>query len=277
MNRAWMHWREMLLLVLLMLCPWSPNLLADDRELMLAIEEYQQAMETPGRDERIQRFNRAEQLFEQIISDLQQKGRTPSPALLVNWGNAALQAQHTGVAILAYRRALLAEPGNEQAQQNLAFARSTLPEWARRADTQQLAETLFFWRRLYSIPVILFFAAVAFLIAAVLAAAGIALRRPLWRNLAAIPLFVWLVLMISVWSGSGAATQQLIVVADDTVLYSADSENSAPRLAETLPGGTELSLLQQRGRWTEVRLAGSTGWVRTSAIRSVDRSLADAA
>ena len=193
----------------------------------------------------------------------------PPPIYGVNLGNAALQAEHVGTAIAAYRRALHLDPGHSRANQNLAFARGTLPDWAQSASTNDLVETLFFWRRLYSAYQIATLSAAAFLLAAVLVGIGIALRSPAWRNLGLLPLVVWGILGISLWWPVQGTTGDAVVSAQSATLRSADSENSPPRISDPLPDGTELSVLQHRDRWTEVQLGNRSGWVRSSQLTLV--------
>jgi hypothetical protein len=109
--------------------------------------------------------------------------------------------------------------------------------------------------------------ACCFLLAAVLFAAGYARLHPMLRNLAAVPLLAWIILCVSLLFGHDDDLQHNVVVLTESTVYTADSENSAPRLARPLPSGTELSLLEQRQQWSELRLPdGRTGWVRTTAI-----------
>jgi tetratricopeptide (TPR) repeat protein len=233
-----------------------------------AIDEYLAAMETRDRPVRLERFARAEQLFRQVIEGDAQQPAVRNADLYVNLGNAALQAEHLGPAIAAYRRALALDPQHAQARQNLDYARSLLPDWARSEDSSHLIESLFFWRTMIPRGRLLVLGAGCFLLAAVLFAVGYAGRRPLLRNSAVVPLLVWVVLSASlVFGGDKDADRNVVVVAETTV-YTADSENSAPRLDTPLPSGTELSLLEQRAQWSEIRLPDGhrTGWVLSSAL-----------
>ena len=185
----------------------------------------------------------------------------------MNLGNAALQAERLGPAIAAYRRALALAPQHAPARQNLDYARSLLPDWARHEETSRLIDSLFFWRAMIPRGQLLVLGACCFLAAALLFAAGYARRQPLLRNLATVPLLVWAVLSLSMLVGRDEAMDRNVVVVTETTVYTADSENSAPRLAKSLPSGAELSLLKQREQWSEIRLPdGRTGWVLTSAI-----------
>jgi hypothetical protein len=199
-----------------------------------------------------------------VISELD----SPNADLYVNLGNAALNAQRPGPAIIAYRRALELNPTHTQARQNLGFARMLVPEIYRRESNSGLMDTLFFWTTLYARQQISGLAGISFLIAASLLAWGLIRRSPLLRNLALLPLVCWLVLVVSTLVTPHAVNdQEAVVVADELLVHSADSENSAPRLSTPLTSGVELVVLRRRDRWTEVQLSGGrSGWVRSSGL-----------
>lgn len=231
-----------------------------------AIGEYSAAMDAKGRDARVAAFERAEQLFSQVVASVKESGGEPSASLLVNLGNSAIQAGNVGNAIVAYRLALKRDPSHAQATQNLAFARGALPDWARRESEAALVDTLFFWRNIYSNSQIYSLMGLLFLAAALLVAIGIAMKRPLLRNLAILPFVLWCILMTSIVLDRSQATSEGVINAEYSMLHSADSENSPLRLANPLPDGTEVEILQERDRWTEIRMSGKTGWVRSSTL-----------
>ena len=232
-----------------------------------AIDAYTRAMEKTDRDQRLQEFARAEQLFRQVIEGDGTSAPLHNAELYVNLGNAALQADRLGPAIAAYRRALELDPQNARARQNLTYARSLLPDWAQREESLRLVDSLLFWRTMLSRGQILVLGAASFLLAALLAAVGIARRQVYVRNLAILPLLAWLLLSVSLRANDDGDAQRNAVLIAEANVYTADSENSAPRLAKPLPSGVEVALLQQRERWAEVRLPdGRTGWVLSSTL-----------
>jgi tetratricopeptide (TPR) repeat protein len=250
-------------------CLWGTgrSSCAENPQLQQAIDTYAAAMEKTDRDQRLEEFARAEQLFRQVIAGTDTQAPIENAELYVNLGNAALQAERLGPAIAAYRRALANSPHHPQATQNLAFARGQLPDWARHADGIGLLDSLFFWRTLLSRDQTLLVSAMSFFIAAVLIAVGIATRQAWARNSAILPLFAWLVLIISLWLTTDRDAKWNAVAVSETTVYTADSENSAPRLAKPLPSGAELSVIQQRERWIEVLLPdGRSGWVLAATI-----------
>ena len=123
---------------------------AESTQIERAIDAYTAALETTDRNLRLEEFARAEQLFRQVIDGDGQHAPVRNADLYVNLGNAALQAERLGPAIAAYRRALALAPQNAQARQNLVYARSLLPDWARREESIRLIDSLFFWRAMIS-------------------------------------------------------------------------------------------------------------------------------
>ncbi len=243
-----------------------PPVWASDSLLEQAIAEYSSAVDTTDRDARIAAFSRAEQLFEQAAQEQLGKSAQINSELLVNLGNAALQAEHLGRAIVAFRQSLEQNPRNQQAMQNLQAARNAVPETFRKSETFQFVDTLFFWKSQASREQLWQWAGLCFLVACVFMAVGIIRRTALLRNLAIIPAMAWLVIVASNWLDRTQPGSDAVVQTDEAWLYSADSENSALRLSDPLPDGTELTILENRGRWCEVQVASRTGWLRTSSL-----------
>jgi hypothetical protein len=224
---------------------------------------YSEALAQSDREARTRAFARAEGLFRAIVDDC-----PDCPALLTDWGNAALGAQDLGRATLAYRRALALDPGYDRAERNLAWVRERAPTWLPRPGRESAADSLFFWHYALSLPARHVIAAVAFA-AAVLLLAPWAWRPRLRRSLAAAPAVIWLAMVLSILyapdPGAGA-----VVIADATPLRTADSAGAPPALPNPLPAGAEVVIRENRGSWTGVALAdGTTGWLPSSAIERV--------
>lgn len=232
-----------------------------------AIDTYDAAMAATTRSQRLELFARSEQLFRQTVEG--DDGHPPlrNAALYVNLGNAALQAERVGPAIAAYRHALAIDPQNGHARQNLAHARSLLPDWIRHDEPDRLIDSLFFWRAMAPRGTLILLGAWCFLAAALLWGAGLVRRQPLLRNLAILPLLLWGVLGTSLWLDPGNGDERNAVVLTESTVYTADSENAPPRLARPLPSGAEVVLMSRRDQWAEIRLPdGRTGWVLASAV-----------
>ena len=79
-----------------------------------AIASYRAALDTSERGARLEGFRKAERFFSRVVD-----GGASNPELYTNLGNAALQAEHLGAAVFAYRRALAIDPDHPRAEQNL--------------------------------------------------------------------------------------------------------------------------------------------------------------
>lgn len=240
-----------------------------DREARLqqALEAYAQALAEPARDARLAGFARAERAFASLVED-----GVETAALWTNLGNAALQAQQPGRAVLAYHRALRLDPAAGAARQNLEHVRAGLPSWVPRPKSAEGAQALLFWSSLDSGPRSLVLAAG---FAAMCGCVLLAVRRDTgaWRGLALLLGFAWVLgLGVEVRNSLAGETNRAVLVSDDVLARSADSSLSPLALPEPLPAGVEVDLLEARGDWTRVRLAnGRDVWVRASSVEPVVR------
>ena len=195
--------------------------------------------------------------------------RPRASALQVDWGNAALGAQDSGRAVLAYRRALRLAPGNARARANLAWLRDQQPVWLPRPTSAGAIDSLLFWRERFTPTQLLLAGAVAFAGAALLLAPW-SPRQPRWlRSAGAV-----LLLASATATASALFTDDhddaLVVVADGAVLRTADSLGAAPAFANPLPAGTELGRIESRQAWLRVALAdGTVGWLPAASVAPV--------
>lgn len=235
-----------------------------------AIAVYTKAQAATSRTERVAGFRQAERLFAHALS---QGAR--SAELYTNLGNAALQSERLGPAILAYRRALALDPNAPRARQNLLHARSLLPAWVPRPEQQGVFESFFFWRTVLSPAEQAGIAALSFLLAALLIAVAIRWRSTLARTLAIMPLLVWAGLLVSVMIETRAnRLGQAVLIADETTARAADSPNAPIRFTEPLPGGTEVNIREARPHWLHIALIdGRDAWVSRGAVEDIERGL----
>jgi tetratricopeptide (TPR) repeat protein len=231
-----------------------------------AIAAYREAMESTERDERLERFRRAERLFDAAIDSA-----GGSAELYANLGNASLQAERLGPAVLAYRRALLLDPSQGRARQNLRHARGLLPEWVPTPPEASAFDSFFLWHRTASRADRLNGAAVAFAVAILSLAASIAFGRVAPRYAAGLAGAIWLALLASLaFDPAREADREGVVVAHDVLARAADSINAPSRFGEPLPSGTELHILEDRGGWLQIELYnGRNAWVVSSAVERV--------
>ena len=264
--------RALASLMLTLLVLVRPSAAVTNQQLLQeAVDEYQAALDTVDRDERLQRFRRSELLFAQIAAGPGSGNSSTSilnPDLYVNLGNAALGAERLGPAIAAYRRALELDPDHTRARQNLIHARSLLPDWVPRPEAGGILDTFFAWTGQLSQREQHLAAALLFLITAVLLAASIRWRRTVLRNMAAIPAILWLlVIVILVFQTRNRDQLPAVVVVPETVARAADSANAPVRFSQPLPSGAEVQIMQRRGDWSHIRLAdGRDAWVQHSNL-----------
>lgn len=231
-----------------------------------AVESYTQALHTEQRDPRLEHFRRSVRLF----ADVAARG-LPTADLYTNWGNAALQAEDLGAAILAYRRALRLDADHPRAAQNLAHARNLLPTWVPRPEAAGLLDSLFLWHRTVSQAVREQLAALCFVVVALLVACSIRFRQSALRNAAMLPGLAWLAIVASIaLDPGGDGRDAAVVTASETVARAADSKLAPSAFPQPLPAGVELRILEQRAPWLRVRLAnGRDAWLIQSSVTRI--------
>ncbi|MBW2228967.1 MAG: hypothetical protein JRH17_01185 [Deltaproteobacteria bacterium] len=231
-----------------------------------AVETYTFAMQSSDRGVRLQAFSRAEQLFAAAGAS-----GVRNADLQTNLGNAALQNERLGTAIVAYRRALLLDPGHARARQNLDHTRGLLPDWVPTPPEAGVLDSFFFWQRALSRDARETLAAAAFAAAALLVAASILLGRVSTRWGALACTLVWLGMLASLaFDPTRDAARHAVVVVPDVSARAADSINAPRRFSEPLPDGTELEVLEDRGGWLHIQLHnGRDGWITASSIERI--------
>jgi hypothetical protein len=234
-----------------------------------AIESYALALQTGARDARLEEFRRAERLFARVL-----ESGVESPDLYANLGNAALQVEHLGSAVLAYRRALRLDPDHARALRNLEHARGLLPGWVSRSGPAGAGDGLLVWQQRLSGPERSSVAALCFALAASLVAAALRLDRPGLRRLALLPALMWGALLAAQHLELGARSpDEAVVVADELVARAADGALAPSAFPAPLPSGAEVRVLEERSAWVRIRLAdGRDGWVGRSGISRVSRA-----
>ncbi len=245
-----------------------------DSAIDTARASYGAALDEPDRVRRIRLFGEAERQF-RIIAD----AHPGAAALQADWGNAALGAQDIGYAVLAYRRALLLDPGDARAAKNLTWLRDRFPAWLPRPSSGGALDTLLFWERTFSMGERYLIGACAFAIAVLLAMPWpftiLHSRRNAIRRAALLVAAIWLAATASAWFGS-EAQRSAVVIMDGSTLRSADSAGAPLAFANPLPAGTEVAIVEDRDNWVRIVLAdGSRGWMTASAIERVTPGVLD--
>ncbi len=239
---------------------------ADD--LTGARDAYQAALAETDRLRRVR-------LFEQAAEALRPAAlaNPAAPELQVDWGNAALGAQDRGWAVLAWRRALLADPANERASRNLAWLRDRLPTWLPRPASAGALDSLMFWRKGLTTAQLLLVGGIGFALGVLVLVPWRGAPKPWRRALAVLAGVVWLTATSSaLLAANGAAAG--VVVLDGATLRSADSVGASPTYPNPLPAGTEVTIVEDRATWLRVALAdGTQGWLSASGVARVHPSV----
>ena len=192
-------------------------------------------------------------------------------------GNAYFIGDDLGRAIVAYRRGLLIDPGNEQIVENLEHARSFVePRVPGEGEGWTVRAVVLSWRGLVDRWVVWVGSAMCVGLASCFVSAGLAgWRRVLPRvvviGLGAVGIVGFGVLGFDWWE---AANDRGVVVVDGgTGLYSGPGAGVYPLVYEGSLGiGSEGELLEERDGWSRVVLGnGQEGWVEGGSIVPVVR------
>nr|HEX4318973.1 BatD family protein [Kofleriaceae bacterium] len=222
---------------------------------------YQQAMQTTQATARRASFARAEAAFGDAA-----RATPDRPELLADWGTAALAAGDVATATLAFRRALAIDGSNARARHSLDWLRARAGDGFRPATGGATDTLLFFhqWARARRLVV----GAVAFALGVLLLVPWTGRRRGWQVGAAIVPMLVWFVMLVSVVFEDRHVDDA--VVMDAVVLRAADAAGAPAALAQPLPRGAEVVILEERSGWTKIRLAsGATGWVSTGTVQRV--------
>jgi hypothetical protein len=184
-----------------------------------------------------------------------------------NLGNANLREGANGLAVLNYQRALALRPGHPEAAANLAFVRRTLnlttppaSAWNQVVDWMGVDAT-----------------AVLVAVGAWLLLLGLVAVLGPWRKTkmglslgfaGAIPFVAGLMVLFGAHGGPRDPERAIVISEEGASAHYAPADNS--RDVQTLPAGSEIRLLQDRGSWVYVEVAGGVrGWVAAEAVDTI--------
>lgn len=206
-------------------------------------------------DEAKQRFHDAAAAFEHIYDT-----GAVSTQLLTNIANAHYFAGDTPKAVLYYRRASLADPGNRVAQSSLAAVRQSLPiRKPHRGPATSLMQSMMFWHHGTS------FMTRKALLTVVAPAFWLCLTVSLWRHRPFRTIALLLAIVATPLAASvaldafGRAAEAQAVVMTETQGRRGDHPSYSPSHSQAFPPGTELTVLERRST------AGS-GWIRSRLL-----------
>jgi tetratricopeptide (TPR) repeat protein len=262
----------LLLLALALGCGAASPDAALRETLERASQSYARALETAEGQARVAAFQEAERLYASAL-----RAASPNPDLYANLGNAALQGQRVGSAVLAYRRALRVDADHARALTNLTLARSLLPEWVPRPESRGALDSFFFWQRGLTRAQRNGAAAASFACAALLLALWLRTEQVALRHLALVPAAAWLAWLGSlVFDPALRDRDEVVVTTPDVRARAADSELAPALFPDPLPDGTEARIVEERAPWARIRLAnGRDAWVPLGALTRVSAGPAD--
>jgi hypothetical protein len=219
---------------------------------------FQNAQETFDQAARPEDFLRAAALDQEILD----RG-VSSAAVLYHQGNALMRASQRGRAIAAYRQAQRYRPRDPYLEANLQAA--TLGDVAPR---RAVIEYLLFWQDWLGYGEKFTLAGLAAGVTFAVGLAATLLRRRRLARLGWMALAVTLLLMFS--AGYDWYRYQYLVhgvtIDRQTIARKGYAESYEPALTAPLSEGTEFLVLERRGGWLLVRLAGGQeGWLPEKA------------
>ncbi len=206
----------------------------------------------------------ARQAFESVI----EKDQSISNDLLFNLGNTLFREEKPGLAALWYRRALLLDPGDTAARQNLRLLqrRTGALEFAPTTG-RTISSLLPHSQWLWTLSATAWTGALALGALVFLRLRG-RTRTAAWSLLAlAVPATA-----LAAWGararlGPEEAVRRAIVTQTDTTALAAPTETAG--IIIDLPPGSEVVVRENRDNWSYVEIPGSptrVGWVRRSTL-----------
>ena len=226
------------------------------------VRKYQRALETFDQAAAPADYLRSAALYQEILD----RG-VVSGALLYNQGNALMRAGQRGRAIACYRQALAYRPRDPQLRANLQLA---LGPGVAIQPPRMLLDYVFFWQDWISYPGKV--QATAGLASVAFALGILALFVPprrLFRRTG------WGVLALTVILAGSTVydwyrferIEHGVVIQTEVVARKGNAESYDPAFTEPLKEGTEFQVLERRGTWVQIELAGGiAGWVPQAAV-----------
>ena len=213
-------------------------------------------------------FVEAAQLYQQLAD-----GGYGGIALFYNLGNAYYKSGDLGRAILNYLRAERLAPRDPDIQDNLQIARDGIVDPFERREQSALAGSIRLPQLKLSLDELALISLGLWILLALmllLLARRFSFRR--WIGYASVVVaLLFLAGIVSLGSGlsSEAEDRKVVVVAESVDVVGGPGPQYEAKF--TLHGGNEASLVETRGAWTRLRLAGGQlqGWVPADAVELV--------
>ncbi|RMH71767.1 MAG: tetratricopeptide repeat protein [Gemmatimonadetes bacterium] len=194
-----------------------------------------------------------------------------NPLVYYNLGNAFFKSNQLGNAILSYERARRLAPRDEDILVNLEFTRAQIVDRVELPDEGFLINSYHFLLTRFTVNEVLRVGYVIYLLLILNMALWILVRR--FRRWLVYPLVLFFVLTLMVGGFCYLKIQHdqvptAVVMVTQTNVMTGPGENL--QVAFKVHEGTILSILETRGEWVEVVLAGKLrGWVKKETLVEV--------
>ena len=216
------------------------------------------------------RFVEAAQLYQQLAD-----GGYGGIALFYNLGNAYYKSGDLGRAILNYLRAERLAPRDPDIQDNLQIARDGIVDPFERSEQSALAGSIKVPQLKLSLDELALISLGLWILLALMLLVLLVVRRfsfRRWIGYASVVVALLLLAgIVSLGSGlsSEAEDRKVVVVAESVDVVGGPGLQYEAKF--TLHGGNEASLVETRGAWSRLRLAGGQlqGWVPADAVELV--------
>lgn len=197
-------------------------------------------------------------------------------SVFFNLGNAYFRLSRLGLAIANYERALMLEPGLDDARENLALAVMRTKQKTGKSLPEPWAQNLLFWHYGIAFDTTRLLALVLWVAFWTL----LTLRQwrafPYWRGAAAAAAVLTVAFAASAWA-KAHPTPLAVVIADDTALRYGPSESEqvvafapegvAGKTAAILYDGDRATVEARANGWARIATVdGKRGWVPESAL-----------
>ena len=198
--------------------------------------------------------------FERLAAE----GNIRNGKLFYNIGNIHFLLDDIGRAILNYRRAAQYMPNDPNLVKNLAYARSMRQDKLDIKEKKKILQTLFFFHydlgtQTRLILFVLFNASFW-----IFAGIRIFTHRPFTRWGLGVTLFFSLLFGTSLFMESRQAIMSHagVIIDQEVIGRQGDAESYQPSFEDPLHGGTEFTLLEERGAWWQIELPdGRRSWI----------------
>jgi tetratricopeptide (TPR) repeat protein len=225
-------------------------------------QEFQEAQKTFDQATSPDDFSEAAAMYQDILDK-----NGPCGAVFYNQGNAFMQAEQPGRAIAAYRQAQRYLPRDPYLEANLAYA---LGSGETTSGRRPLMEHLLFWQNWIAYPTKFHFAAGLCVLAFALAIAALLMGSRLLRRATVAGLVLSALMIVSAgydWYRFDCVTRG-VVVGNEVVARKGNAQSYEPAFTEALGEGTEFQVVDRRGNWILIRLAGDQeGWIEDDTAR----------